>query len=152
MPLIPIREAAYQRIATALSTTGTPVERNRRAPLEPREMPVLVLRDAGHAARQDDAAGLMTYILTVTVEGYVAADETDLGRAISDLHASVVLTLVGRPFSFGSPPDELWISETRMDPDSASLTASESPLGNFTAEFECELRTAIATGPFITSS
>ena len=151
MPLIPIREAAYQRIATALAATGTPVERNRRAPLEPREMPVLVLRDAGHTARQDDAAGLVTYILTITVEGYVAASEAELGRAISDLHASVVLTLVGRPFSFGSPPDELWISETRMDPDSASLAATESPLGNFTAEFECELRSATASGPFTNS-
>ena len=149
MPLIPIREAAYQRIATALAATGTPVERNRRAPLEPREMPVLILRDGGHTARQDDAAGLVTYLLAVVVEGYVAASEAEIGRAISDLHAGVVLALVGRPLAFGSPPDELWISETRMDPDSASLAAAESPLGNFTAEFECELRTAMTTGPFI---
>ena len=149
MPLIPIREAAYQRVATALATTSTPVERNRRAPIEPREMPILILRDAGHTARQDDEAGLVTYLLTITVEGYVAATEAGLGLAVSDLHARVVLALVGRPLSFGSPPNELWISEIRMDPDSAPLAASELPLGNFTAEFECELRTAVTSGPLI---
>ena len=149
MPLISIREAAYLRIATALATTGTPVERNRRAPIEPREMPILILRDAGHAASQDNEPGVVTYLLAIIVEGYVAATEADLGRAVSALHASVALALVGRPLFFASPPDELWITETRMEPDSAPLAASELPLGNFTAEFEVELRSSTETGPFI---
>jgi len=88
------REAAYQRVAAGLAAIGTPVERNRRAPIEPREIPILILRDAGHTARQDDEAGLITYLLAITVEGYVATSEASLGLAVTDLHARVGLSIM----------------------------------------------------------
>ena len=88
------REAAYQRVAAALAAIGTPVERNRRAPIEPRKIPILILRDAGHTARQDDEAGLITYLLAITVEGYVATSEASLGLAVTGLHARVGLSIM----------------------------------------------------------
>ena len=72
----------------------------------------MILRDGGHDAREDDAAGLALYTLEFTVDGYVEAREDAIGGAISALHAQCVAALVGQEIATSDQVDAAFDSIT----------------------------------------
>ena len=150
---VPLREACFQAIADRLAQRlGLPVERNRRAPLDAGEpLPRLVVRDGGHQAAGDLAAGELQYSVEVSVEGYAsAATDAALASAINRLHARVIAALVGAEIAVGEEGQSIWPLEDSLELDFAAAEAAELPVAAFYCGLRFDVAWPLGAGPFVT--
>jgi hypothetical protein len=155
MTQIPAREAAFRAIATELQARlPETVERNRDAPADPVECPLLVLSDGDHEVVEGDGAGLQTYTVRFRLAGYLgeAPAPFEVAELAHDLHARAVRGLIcgagATPRGLLVGDTEIWPIETGAQFDRATIAQSESPFATFVADFQFEIRTADGN-PFV---
>jgi hypothetical protein len=144
------REAAFAAIAAQLEAQlpRVTVERNRRAMIGPDEpLPIVVLRDGGHEAADDDSAQLVRYSVECVVEGFVADTDARIGAALNDLHARCIAALCNRPVPMGD--DALWLHERRTEVEIAEAGDSAVPAARFVTTLSFDLLSPFAGGPFL---
>ncbi len=144
------REAAFAAIATHLAAQlpGVTVERNRRALISPDEpLPIVVLREGGHVAADDDSAQLVRYSVECLVEGFVVETDARIGAALNDLHARCIAALCNQPVAFGD--DALWLHERRTEVEIAEAGDSAVPAARFVTTLSFDLLSPFAGGPFL---
>jgi hypothetical protein len=148
--MLAAREAAFAAIAAHLASQllGVTVERNRRSLISPDEaMPIVVLRDGGHEAADDDSAQLVRYSIECLVEGFVVDTDARIGAALNDLHARCIAAICNQPVHFGD--DALWLHERRTDIEIAEAGDSAVPAARFVTTLSFDLFSPFSGGPFL---
>lgn len=136
----PIREAVLAAVAARLtaSIAGVTVLRARRAPVDPRNCPALVLRGGQMSADEDQSFGETLWRIGFSITGlFTAATDLAAEQAGSDLHAKVIAALQG--FDLG--PATIQPNVLNADFDLYPVEDSAVPAGEFTAEFEATAMT-----------
>jgi hypothetical protein len=143
--MTPIRERLLAMVAARLEEQipDVPVERARRALVEIREMPRLIVRGGTLAPNDATAFGETLYSAEAIIEGYVVSTDPDVEnpdlaceRLLSELHARVVSALADWT------PDGDDLNEV-MESGTAEflpydLDESSEPAGEFVARFEAQ--------------
>lgn len=164
MPEIPLREAVFAAIASALSTAALQidgqtltVERNRSADVEELARPLLVLLDGDQVAEGGSTLEAR-YVLRAVIAGYLdGVDDAELAERVNEFHAKIVRALM-RPggasqvteILLGDGLTALRIEEGAFVSEAASVVQSEAPLASCTLDLSVTVH-APWGAPFITT-
>lgn len=167
MPEIPIRDAAFDAIAQALTDAAlvirdypVRVERNRDADVDDDARPLLVVMDGDMDAEQGTSLEAL-YIGRVQVIGYLGPPTAETMAEVmaqsNELHARAVRALIRpgglealpRALPLGDGLTEIDLREESFRVEVAALLEADAPLATFVLALSFELR-APWGNPFIT--
>jgi hypothetical protein len=149
MARVPLREAAYEAIKARLveALDGVAVERNRRSLVTGGEGDLLVLRDGGQNPNPG-AVGEDHFVMDAVLEGYVEADDEEVGAELSALYGRAAEALAGPealPIPLGDGLTEIILREGTLEIDIATVTQSETAVAAFYLDLSFDLRVPFGT-------
>ena len=164
MPDVPIREAVFAALESALSTAaitigGEPmtVERNRAGDIAREERPLLVLTD-GDMAPEGGSTLEARYMIRAILAGYLdGATEAELAARVNEWHAKVVRAVM-RPAGAAQVTDilladgitALRVEEGAFAAEPATVMQSDAPLAACTLDLMLTVHAPWGS-PFITT-
>jgi len=131
----PIREAVLAAVAARLTAqlVGVKIFRARRAPIDARDCPAVVLRGGQMSAEEDQSFGECMWRIGFSVTGmFTATTDLSAEQAGSELHGKVIAALQG--YDLGQATIQPNVLTT--DFDLYAVEDSAVPAGEFNAEFE----------------